>query len=57
MGLQGRKAGMWLKGKGDFIFGTCDRGFRAGLKMPAEGMSREPLVEGLKGEWRNDGHR
>ena len=29
MGLQGGNGGMWLKGKGDFIFGACDRGFRS----------------------------
>ena len=44
---------MRLKGKGNFIFGTRDSGFRPVSKcLPAAEMSSEPLVVRRKGEWK-----
>ena len=43
---------MMLKGKGNFIFGTRDWGYRPVSKcLPAAGMSSDPFVVGRKGEW------
>ena len=44
---------MRLKGKGNFIFGTRDRGFGPVSNcLAAAGMSSDPVVVGRKGEWK-----